>query len=497
MRAICAEAFLLAIFPSAASLAVVVGVVAWFLRLQIDRQFKMRALPFDVPVTIFLLLGAISVFTSPASNFALIYNYCGLVGVFGLTYLLVGQNIRTVEQIKLFIKSLGAAALIVVLVGYFQYVFGIDVAEMTWADGEAFPELRKRVFSTMENPNVLAGYLDVMICLALGFLARFGGKTQKFLILGAILMLTACLAMTYSHVAFLTLSIIFVIYGFVHDWRILTFTAAVSGILLYNDVISMERILAIFEVPNENLRSGIWVSTISMIADHPFIGIGWGAFQFVYPQYTYYSADSATIFHAHNLYLNVAAEIGIAGALAYFWYFFGTMFMALEIIRKPALPDDSESEFKKRWIEKLAQIFIASEFLQKLAQTKSLLMVRMADLSNRIMDWFTPAEKEKPAPKKSEPELVHHEEMKWRKDKKSADKKSDDDKIDIQKFAEDDEEKVSPDKNFVEGARLGIGLAFLSIALNGLFENLLFDVPSSILMWQLGALAAAINLLDE
>ena len=39
---------------------------------------------------------------------------------------------------------------------------------MKWVDGDAFPELRKRVFSTWENPNILAGYLDIIICLAFG-----------------------------------------------------------------------------------------------------------------------------------------------------------------------------------------------------------------------------------------------------------------------------------------------------------------------------------------
>ncbi len=51
------------------------------------------------------------------------------------------------------------------------------------------------------------------------------------------------------------------------------------------------------------------------------------------------------------------------------------------------------------------------------------------------------------------------------------------------------------DKKFLEGFRLGIGLAFLSMALNGLTDHLLFNIPSAMLMWLLGALGAAINLM--
>ena len=48
-------------------------------------------------------------------------------------------------------------------------------------------------------------------------------------------------------------------------------------------------------------------------------------------------------------------------------------------------------------------------------------------------------------------------------------------------------------KQIAEGVKFGIGLAFLSMALNGLTDDLLFNIPTSILMWILAALAAAID----
>ena len=505
MRAILAEGFLLAIFPSAAATAVIAGVVLWFFRLQIDSNFKIRSLPFDVPVTIFILLGAVSVFNSPARDFDLIYNYCAAVGLYGLTYLLIGQNIRTPEQVKNLARAIGAAAVIVVFGGYFQYIFGIEITEMKWADGELYPELRKHIFSTLENPNVLAGYLDVIICLALGLLAKFGGRTEKIFLIAAIIFLAACLAMTYSRGAFLTLAIIFIIYGFLRDWRILTVFALIIGLLFYNDANFFNKIINFFtttEDTAEILRTGIWVSTISMIADHPFVGIGWGAYEFLYPQYNYYLAPSVN--HAHNLYLQAAAEVGIAGAIAYFWYFFGTMFTALRFNSNKSYENVSDSKLKKMFNEQLLKTFMTSKFLQDFAQAKSMLMLRMAELSNKILDKVSPPSKvetKEPA-KKSEPELVHHDELKF--DKKSKDKKKsdDDDNIDLQKFAADElfeteDEKAISDKKFVEGIKFGIGLAFLSMALNGMTDDLIFSLPGSMLMWILGALGAAINALDE
>ena len=95
---------------------------------------------------------------------------------------------------------------------------------------------------------------------------------------------------------------------------------------------------------------------------------------------------------------------------------------------------------------------------------------------------------------KRDPNLVHHDELKRSSRKKKSD---DDDKFDVQKFAEISLEPNTKEiaemqnKNFVEGVRLGIGLAFLSMAINGFADDLLFNIQSSMLMWQLGALAAA------
>lgn len=514
ITAILAEIFLSAIFPQLAAAALIVGIITWFLRLQIDKKFKLRSLTFDLPITIFVLLGAISVFMSPARSFELIYNYCGIMGVFILTYLLVGQNIRTVEQIKDLMNAVAAAAVIVVAVGFFQYLFGVDISETNWTDLDALNNMQTRIFSTFENPNVLAGYLDVIICLSLGMLAKSGTRKQKLILSAAIIFLVLCLAMTYSRGAFLSIAIIFLIYGFLYEWRILALFAVGAAILFYQNSILLERILAIFMTTNdatEILRMGIWVSSISMVADHPFIGIGWGAYQNIYPQYNYYLTDTTqTIYHAHNLYLQTAAEVGIAGALAYFWYFFGTMFMALALnsneryAKMKNAADEiakraTESKLKKEFDAEFVKTFTEKKFLQSLAQIKSMFILRMAELTHQIFDKFSKPPKTKTeTEKKSEPELVHHEEMKFdAKTKKPADKNSDDDNIDIQKFAEETElfedKKTKNDEQFINGVRLGIGLAFLSMALNGFIDDLLFNVPSSILMWTLGALAAAIE----
>lgn len=514
--AILAESFFLAFSPTIAAVAVMFGVITWFLRSQIDSHYKMRGLPFDVPVTIFLLIGAASVFLSSARSFELIYNYFMLVSIYGFTYLIVGQTIRTPAQIKQMIQALGASAVLVVLWGFFQFLFGVDVADIKWTDPELFPELRKRVFSTLENPNVLAGYLNVFICIMLGLLAKTESRSQKLILTTAIIMFASCLIMTYSRGAFFTLIIILALYGLLNNWKIVLFFAFVIGFITYNDSSFINRILYTFALADTSsqVRVGIWVSTFAMISDHPFAGIGWGAYQFVYPQYNYYvSNPNIIIYHAHNIYLNYAAEIGIVGALAFFWYFFGTMFMSLDLSSNERYVKISSafSEFVDKFLS-------TSKIMQDLSKIKAQIKSQLAIFADNVLNLFP---NKKPNLKlhknhKKSPNLIHNEDLNFSEHtrKKFADHNEkvtsiDDfsiagEKISIKSVKIDSDEKKSPlvdwndvtnidDKKFLDGLRLGIGLAFLSMALNGLTDDLLFNIPSSMLMWQLGALGAAIN----
>ena len=61
-----------------------------------------------------------------------------------------------------------------------------------------------------------------------------------------------------------------------------------------------------------------WRASLQMIREHPFTGIGLGRFRYEYqqsgPDEQYY-----TPYHAHNIYLHIAAEQGIPSLLVFLW----------------------------------------------------------------------------------------------------------------------------------------------------------------------------------
>ena len=411
--ALIAEAFLIPLVPLAAMAVLLVGCAALCVRLRIDADFHLRRLPYDAPALLFVVIAFLSVAVAPDMAFSF-YNYSHLVPIYALTYLLTGQALRSAEELRPVVIAMAAAAVFVILYGFYQFIFGIDISAMKWVDGASFPELSKRVFSTWENPNILAGYLDIVVCLALGLAVGLSGW-RRGLSLTILVLALACLGMTYARGACFVIAVILAGYGILRDWRVLLGIVVIGAGILFFDPVLSDRLLSVFTRidTSSEMRLAFWESTVAMVLDHPFLGIGWAMYFMVYPEYDFYLQGAPVkIVHAHNMYLNYAAEIGIPGALAFFWFFFGSLLLAFRLPRKTPPWADVLAAHEHEWHA-------------------------VADVREALMAWRS--------------------------------------------------------KKFVEGFALGIGLAMLSVALNGITDHLLFNIPSSMLLWMLAAMAAAVH----
>jgi O-antigen ligase len=61
-------------------------------------------------------------------------------------------------------------------------------------------------------------------------------------------------------------------------------------------------------------RRDIWSATSHLIKDHPWLGVGLGAYQFAYTRYDQ-SSGSQRVEQAHNDYLQIVADAGLIGGL--------------------------------------------------------------------------------------------------------------------------------------------------------------------------------------
>jgi tetratricopeptide (TPR) repeat protein len=85
-------------------------------------------------------------------------------------------------------------------------------------------------------------------------------------------------------------------------------------------------------------RLKIWKKTAKMISDHPLLGVGPGNWKVVIPSYGLDSTVFAKGYYApdrvHNVYLQIASESGIAGAIFYFGFWFIIVSTGFAFLRK-------------------------------------------------------------------------------------------------------------------------------------------------------------------
>ncbi|SFL68074.1 O-antigen ligase family protein [Pelosinus propionicus] len=313
-----------------------VGALLWLGKIIVLQKLDFKATPFDFGIALLVLLSGASILASPDRDFSF-YNYYNLMGRYILLYYLVVNNMRSSTQVKRLIWSMLSSAVVVAMYGFYQYFFGATLSALEWVDGEQFPDLKMRVFSTLENPNLLAGFLVTMMAIASGMGYKAQENKYKIVYSALVILFGGCLILTYSRGAWLSVLAIVAMYGMLCNRKIFWLLLLLPVIAFFAHDALLERLMSIMNPTDTSstLRLALWESTIAMIVNKPFLGIGWGAYWMVYPDYDFFINNPNTkIFHAHNMYLNIAAEIGIPGLITFLTIMYGHLRLALSSVRE-------------------------------------------------------------------------------------------------------------------------------------------------------------------
>lgn len=332
---ILAVAFFLPISLNMASVFLGGGALLWLGKMVTERRLDFKRTPFDELIALLVILSAASIFVSPDRSFSF-YNWYHLMGRYILTYYLVVNHIQSLAQLRRLVLSLFASSAIVAAYGFYQYIYGVDISAFEWVDGQQFPDLKVRVFSTLENPNLLAGFLVIIMAMLTGLgLCGWHKPVKRLCIITGVVLLGVCLVLTYSRGAWLSVLAVIGVFGLIYSRRIFWLLLIVPVVVLLGHDAVMERVLSILNPTDTSstLRVALWESTLAMILDKPLLGIGWGAYWLVYPEYDFFVQDAGTkIFHAHNTYLHLAAEIGIPGFLVFMAIACGHLRLAFRLL---------------------------------------------------------------------------------------------------------------------------------------------------------------------
>ncbi|WP_296954178.1 O-antigen ligase [uncultured Dialister sp.] len=333
-----ATLFLLPLHPMLFYVTLVPLVLGWLVNYRWAGEVSFRRPPLWQPGAIFLIAAFLSGFVSPDTAFSLM-NWAFQPLMYAALYLLVFTMSETRKEKETALYVFLAGALVTAAYGFFQYAdakdMAADMAAQSWVDPERFPLLRRRMYSTLENPNLFGAYLLMIISLLTPFFLRERGKRQAaFGILLVVFVL--CLALTYSRGAWVSLAAIVLGLTLFYDKRFGILFLFIPLILFFYHGQITERFLSLFsgEDTSVGLRFALWESTEAMIEEHPLLGIGWGSYFLAYPEYNFFIQDEhVLIFHAHDMYLNMPAEVGIPGGIAFLAAFFAQGLLSCRIYR--------------------------------------------------------------------------------------------------------------------------------------------------------------------
>ena len=227
-------------------------------------------------------------------------------------------------------------------------MFGVAVCEalLGIAQGTVLASLQHvsadrgvRVVGTFGQPNPFAGYLNLTLPILLALAAWGKPLTVRWLSGAGALVLGCALALTQSRGAALglagaMLAMAWLGWPSMRRWVLSAVAGVLSsiGVALATHRLTVPVLLERLgwrpltnaalsgQVTDANFstleRLAHWAAAVRMIAAHPLGGVGIGNYAAAYPRYAV-PRWSLALGHAHNLYLNMAAEIGILGGILY------------------------------------------------------------------------------------------------------------------------------------------------------------------------------------
>ena len=316
-------------------------VAAWLMRMIAVRETAVKLPPLTLPLVLFLLVLCLSSLESISLQHS-IKELVKWVEVLAL-YTLVSNEVSGRWRGVLVFALLGVGAL-AALQGIYQFLFQIGPEEFV-----LFGRFM-RAYGTFEQPNPYGGYLGLTLPLAGGlvfaWVVPMGRRiSTKWLVWagGTGALMALALVMSWSRGAWLGIGAalgVMIIAVLARSGRAAVLGMVLAVLLVYLLLAggisvlpqSLVQRFADFvpylgvpdvrgiEVTDANFavleRMAHWQAALGMWADHPWLGVGIGNYEIAYAEYAL-PQWSLPLGHAHNYYLNIGAEAGLIGLLAY------------------------------------------------------------------------------------------------------------------------------------------------------------------------------------
>ncbi len=237
---------------------------------------------------------------------------------FMVFYFVIINTIKTKKQLMNLLTVFALSGFAVCIYGILQYIFGWNINQ-AWIDEEMFEDIKMRIYSTLENPNVLGEYILLVLPVTIALMWKKRGIFAK-VVYGAMAAVAAlALILTFSRgcwVGIMVSAAIFVTFAAGKLWGLLLIALPIVPMILPESIINRFTSIGDMKDSSTSYRVYIWMGTLHMLKDFWLTGIGPGdeAFAQVYPFYSYSSIVAP---HSHNLFLQIMVIGGVLAIIAF------------------------------------------------------------------------------------------------------------------------------------------------------------------------------------
>lgn len=317
----------------------IVVIISYGINFIREGEFKFRFTPANFLILLFTITIVANTFLSlsPKGSFRDFIIHSVAIGIL---FMLVHSK-KSKKDIYLISVFFTITATIVSVYGIYQFFNGVPMGS-GWVDVSQNPDIKVRVYSVFENPNILAEYLIMVIPMSVALFFYSNSYMKKaFFALATIIMLV-CDGMTYARGSWLGLAFSIALFILLVDFKKLFLLIPLSiGSLFFMPSSILQRIRTIGSLKDSSFiyRFNTLNMSMEILKDYWFsgIGIGYLTFREVAPFYI----RTMDPYHTHNTYLQIAIELGIVGILL----FLALMFVIFKMGVKSIL--NTKSEFTK------------------------------------------------------------------------------------------------------------------------------------------------------
>jgi putative inorganic carbon (HCO3(-)) transporter len=239
-----------------------------------------------------------------------------------LFYSIVNWTVE-LQQLKLIVLGILFSGLALSLAAPFSVQWAAD--KLSVLPQAIYSRFSVLVSDTI-NPNVLAGNLVILLPLALGLVVFAWGvlnRLERLVATGSLLAMTAALALTLSRSAWMALLVALLVLAALRwrrGWILSVGVAATAAFWMFSlgGIALLSQLFSSSTLETFQGREEVWSRALAMIQDFPLTGIGMGSFgELADAVYPFFSFPANTVPHAHNLFLQLAVDLGLPGLIAW------------------------------------------------------------------------------------------------------------------------------------------------------------------------------------